>query len=88
MTRIFRAMRSLPRRLSVAAVLVAAACSGEATGAKGRPAPPPVPVSVATAQRKTVSIQLDAVGTVVPIQTVSVRARVGGQIMSVGFQKG
>lgn len=56
--------------------------------ASGPQAPPPVPVQVAKAERHTLPRIVLAVGTVVSPQTVQVRPRVGGLIVSVGFQEG
>lgn len=47
-----------------------------------------VPVTVGTAVRKTVPIQLDAVGTVQAISTVAVRSRVQGELIRVHFKEG
>ena len=48
----------------------------------------PVPVRVATAMKQEVSIHLRAIGTVVPLNTVVVRSRVDGQLLSVAFTEG
>ncbi len=47
-----------------------------------------VPVTVGTAVRKTVPIQLDAVGTVQAVSTVAVRSRVQGELIRVHFKEG
>jgi len=47
-----------------------------------------VPVVAATAEKKTVPDDLRVIGTVEPMESVSVRARVGGHIMQVGFEEG
>jgi multidrug efflux system membrane fusion protein len=47
-----------------------------------------VPVTVATAQEKTVPVQLRAIGTVEAYSTVSIKAQVSGEIMSVAFREG
>jgi multidrug efflux system membrane fusion protein len=70
-------------------VLLAASCAGEQQQAEVRKGPPPaVPVRVAQAVRKAVPVRLAAIGTVVPIQVVSIRPRVGGQLIAVEFQEG
>jgi multidrug efflux system membrane fusion protein len=53
-----------------------------------RPEPPPAPVTVTTAAKKTVPIQLRAIGSVKTIATVSVRARVEGELTKVHFKEG
>ncbi|NMC72294.1 MAG: efflux RND transporter periplasmic adaptor subunit, partial [Myxococcales bacterium] len=80
-----------PRRPRVAALLalVLASCAAESKAPAGRGGPPPpVPVRVGRAERKTVPVRLSAIGTVVPIQVVAVRPRVGGQIVAVEFEEG
>jgi multidrug efflux system membrane fusion protein len=44
------------------------------------PAPPPVPVRVATVERRDMPVDVDAIGTVVPVAYVTVRSRVDGTI--------
>jgi multidrug efflux system membrane fusion protein len=75
--------------------LLATGCSGggQADGppgdqAKKGGAQPAVPVTVATVARKTVPVQLEAVGKVEPLSTVSVLARVGGELTGVHFTEG
>ncbi len=54
-------------------------------------APPParvVPVEVATAVKKPTPVRIEALGTVVPIQTVAVRARLDTEIVGVHFSDG
>ncbi|HUA64782.1 MAG TPA: efflux RND transporter periplasmic adaptor subunit [Alphaproteobacteria bacterium] len=56
---------------------------GRGGGANG-----PVTVSTATAQTGSMGIYIEALGTVTPVYTVSVEARVAGQIMKVEYQEG
>jgi multidrug efflux system membrane fusion protein len=49
---------------------------------------PAVPVTTAAAVRQDVPALVQSLGTVTPIQTVSVQSRVSGQIMSVSFVQG
>ncbi len=49
---------------------------------------PPVPVSVATVERKTMPLEVPAIGTVEPYSIVSVRAQVGGELVGVHFKEG
>jgi multidrug efflux system membrane fusion protein len=72
-----------------------AACSGggkgdgspaAAGGKKG--AQPAVPVTVGAVGTRTVPVQLEAVGKVEPLSTVSVLARVGGELTGVRFAEG
>ncbi|MGE4334770.1 MAG: MdtA/MuxA family multidrug efflux RND transporter periplasmic adaptor subunit [Pigmentiphaga sp.] len=48
----------------------------------------PVPVTVAKAARRTLPVQLDAVGTVTPLSEVTVRSRVDGELVEVAFNEG
>jgi membrane fusion protein, multidrug efflux system len=66
------------------------ALSGGCEAGKIEPPPKaaPVPVVVATAAKKDVPVDVRNIGTVQPYATVSVKARVGGQIMRVAFQEG
>lgn len=78
-------MPSRRYRPAVFAMLFAAGC---AKPPPVRPESPPPPVSVAVAQKKTVPVQIRAIGTVKVISTVSVRPRVGGEITAVHFAEG
>ena len=49
---------------------------------------PPVPVAVAAVAQETVPIRLQAIGNVEPYQTVALKARVDGQIVTVNFREG
>jgi membrane fusion protein, multidrug efflux system len=76
-----------------AAIAIAAALgagcskSGPATGEGGFMSGP-VPVLIAQAVRKTVPIQLHAIGTVEAYSTVSVRSQIDGKIAEVHFHEG
>ncbi len=63
-----------------------------AAGSARRPAhvtaPRPVPVTIGSAVRKAMPVQLEAVGTVRPVQSVVVRARVDSTIDQVHFNAG
>jgi RND family efflux transporter MFP subunit len=59
--------------------------------AQAPPAPPAVrvvPVEVATAVRKSAPVRVEALGTVMPIETVAVRSRVDSEIVHVHFRDG
>jgi membrane fusion protein, multidrug efflux system len=47
-----------------------------------------VPVGVATASRQDVPVRISALGSVTPLNTVTIRPRVDGQLMQVGFEEG
>ncbi len=80
-------MKRAPRatvRSVVAILLVAAAgCSHGPSNA-----PSTVPVKAARAERRDVPVEVQANGTVEPLQTVSVLSRVEGTVQRVAFQEG
>src|SRR6266576_6184732 len=50
--------------------------------------PPPVPVVVARAEKGDIGEYVTGLGTVTPINTVEVKTRVDGQLMSVAYKEG
>src|SRR5580698_9784504 len=48
----------------------------------------PTMISTATAQKGSIGVYVDALGIVTPVYTVSVEARVAGEIVKVGYQEG
>ncbi len=50
--------------------------------------PPPVPVQVTTALKKDMPVEIQALGTVVPFQTVALKSRIDSQIIEVKFKDG
>src|SRR5260370_23775958 len=49
---------------------------------------PPIPIVAATADSQDVPIYIFALGTVQPLNTVTVRSRVDGELLSLRFQEG
>ena len=78
-------MRS--RRLAVALLPIALAAGCGGTKKAGGP-PPPVPVRVGEVKRLAVPLEVSAIGHVEPYSTVSVKPRVGGEVIEVGFREG
>jgi multidrug efflux system membrane fusion protein len=74
-------------RVVLVCALLGVACSrgGEQPPSGG---PQPVPVAVAVAARKSVPLQIRAIGNVLPSETVTVRSRVGGILAKVHFREG
>ncbi|MGH8714660.1 MAG: efflux RND transporter periplasmic adaptor subunit [Casimicrobiaceae bacterium] len=72
--------------LAVAVVLLAQ--YNKESRAAVRKTPAAVPVTVATVVTKTVPVRLYAIGNVEPFTTVTIKARVDGQIDSVHFNEG
>jgi membrane fusion protein, multidrug efflux system len=62
----------------------AAATASQAAALQGRP----VPVQVVSAEQKQMPIFLAALGTVTPYMSVTVKARVGGELLPVKFTEG
>ena len=81
--------------LSIAVLLLWRGCtgSGEPQGSQGGGRwgdgeRPPTPVRVATVERGPLDVELKALGTVTPLQTVTVRSRVEGELLRVAFAEG
>ena len=81
------------RRALAAALLSGAAlavstvgCGGSQSGA--RSTPPPVPVLAGKVERRTVPVSFRAIGNVEAIETVGIKARVGGELQKVRFEEG
>jgi multidrug efflux system membrane fusion protein len=55
---------------------------------KGSKGPPPIPVTVVQAAQETVPVRIQAIGNVEAYATVSLRARVDGQIVEAAFKEG
>src|SRR5262249_54035341 len=65
------------------------AVAAPAAGSKGRgPGGYAVPVVVTTAQSGDLPVYFNGLGTVIPLYTVTVRSRVDGQLINVGFREG
>ena len=83
--------RRRPLAVALAVVVVLLAAWGLYRLLRPHPVTPPVPpvvVSTATARAQEVDIGLTGVGTVQAMATVTVKARVDGQLDSVGFVEG
>jgi multidrug efflux system membrane fusion protein len=57
-------------------------------GRAGRSEAPPQPVGVATAATGDIRLILNALGTVTPLATVTVRTQIAGQLQQIGFTEG
>jgi multidrug efflux system membrane fusion protein len=55
---------------------------------RGKSGPTPVPVTVADVRKADFPVYLSGLGTVQPYDTVTVRSRVDGEVLSVGFKQG
>jgi RND family efflux transporter MFP subunit len=74
--------------LIAVAVLMRSFVSGDGAAANRVQAERAVPVEVAKAERKSVPVRLDALGTVTPIASVGIKARIDTAITAVHFQDG
>src|SRR6266850_1081788 len=91
-------LRRHPYVLGAIALLVAVVGAGtlalfgpwrSTAGAQGGvPAPPRVPVVAAAARTRDVGVYLNGLGTVTPLNTVTVKSRVDGELIAVRFQEG
>jgi membrane fusion protein, multidrug efflux system len=54
----------------------------------GRGGPPLVPVKTVAAKQENLPVHIKAIGTVTPLNTVTVRSRVNGQLLHVHFEEG
>lgn len=73
---------------SFACLLAALSFIPACSGGKEPPKPPAVPVVVAEVAQKTVPVQVRTIGNVEPYATVSIKARVGGELQKVNFKEG
>ena len=88
-------LRCATPALAFALAVLTAACSG-GEARQTTPAPtgrgggqnPPVPVTAAPAEKKSVPLDVQAIGTVIAASTVAVRAQITGELMSVNFKEG
>ena len=82
-------IRIVTRQQVIAVLVLALSLAVAGCGGKPQPRPQaPIPVTVAKAVLKTVPVQFRAIGHVEAISTVAVRARIGGELTSVGFLEG
>ena len=50
--------------------------------------PPGIPITTATAQKGSIGIYLDSIGTVTPVYTASIASQVNGQVVAVHYTEG
>jgi multidrug efflux system membrane fusion protein len=91
-------LRRHPYAVGLCALLIAVVGAGtlvlsrpwrSTVGAQGSiPGPPRIPVVAAAARTRDVGVYLKGLGTVTPLNTVTVRSRVDGELIGVHFQEG
>ena len=59
-----------------------------AAATKAAPAQPVVAISTAVAEQGSIGVYINALGTVAPVYTVTVKSRVDGQLISVNYREG
>ena len=62
--------------------------SGGAIAQAPRPSARAVPVEIATASKRTVPVRIEALGSVTPIASVAIKARIDSEIVGVHFRDG
>jgi multidrug efflux system membrane fusion protein len=85
-SRFRRSLRSVTLLVILTLSLAASGCGGAKQ--TQRAAPPPVPVTVAKVEQKTMPITIRAIGNVEAIETVAVKARIGGELLRIPFREG
>jgi RND family efflux transporter MFP subunit len=74
--------------VAAAAFVTRASWMGGGAGAQGPQRPRMVSVELAKAERKSVPVDVDSIGTVTPISSVALKSRVESTIVSVHFEDG
>jgi multidrug efflux system membrane fusion protein len=78
----------VPAGIVAGVAALAALAGGCGGGQQHRGGPPAVPVSVAKVERRTMPLSFRAIGHVEAIDTVAVKARIGGELQRIHFQEG
>ncbi|AAR34984.1 efflux RND transporter periplasmic adaptor subunit [Geobacter sulfurreducens] len=85
----FRTLRRWGRHAVAASAVVPALALCACSPKEQKPTvKPPVPVVLAKVERKTIPVQIKAIGNVEPYATVAVKAQVSGEVVNVHFTEG
>lgn len=71
--------------------LIVTGCTKQSVAEAGKPAtmaPPAAPVITTKAITRDIPVQVQVIGTVEPYSTVTIKSRVPGQLVKIGFQRG
>jgi multidrug efflux system membrane fusion protein len=74
--------------LGILVILGLAACSGKKEDPAKAKRERIVPVTVTTVEEKTVPVQIQAIGNVEPLSTITIKSRVTGELKQVHFREG
>ena len=74
--------------IGILGVLLLAVFSSACSEKSGKPVPASIPVIVSTVTQKAVPVQIRAIGNVQACSTVTVKAKVGGELTRVHFTEG
>ncbi len=80
-----RSLRTMVIFPALVLALVVSGCGGSSTTQRGAQ---PVPVTVAMVDQKTMPITIRAIGNVEAIETVAMKARIGGELLRIPFREG
>ncbi|HZD94104.1 MAG TPA: efflux RND transporter periplasmic adaptor subunit [Candidatus Sulfotelmatobacter sp.] len=72
----------------LALALAAAGCGNKDAVQAAKPQAPAAPVKVATVASRTMPVEIQSIGNVEAISTVSIKAQISGQLVSVHFKEG
>jgi len=76
------------RNLSILSTFSFISVSGLMAPLQAAEEPPPIPVTAVTAQTATIHRVINGIGTVSPLQSVTVRSRIDGQVVEIPFTEG
>ena len=62
--------------------------AGAASTAAGKTGPPAIPVTAARSRKGDIDVYYTGLGAVTPLLTVTIKSRVDGQLMSIGYKEG
>lgn len=79
---------NISRVLALVLAAGAAGCNGKNNVQAAKPQAPAAPVTVATVASRSMPVELQAIGNVEAISTVTIKAQISGQLVGVHFKEG